>query len=87
MIHPQINRRAGYAQYPRVFSIRRGWISDSTEPSSALGDGAVSPGDTFGISSWQPDHLVVSWGSATPATGKKSHIFATTVAVSPPVAF
>ena len=40
--------------------------------------------DTFGISSWPPDHLVVSWGSATPPAGKTSEIFAATVTVSLP---
>ena len=79
--HSDSNPR-GYAQYLRVFSIRHGWMSAATRLSSAFGGRAVWPGDTFGISSWPPDHLLVSWGSATPASGKKSEIFAANVAVS-----
>ena len=40
------------------------------------------PGDTFGISTLSPGHLVLSWGMATATTGKKSQIFAAPVTVS-----
>jgi hypothetical protein len=53
-----------------------------TQLSGAFGNRGVRPGDTFGISSWSPDHLVVSWGSATTPASKKSEIFAATVTVS-----
>jgi hypothetical protein len=47
-----------------------------------FGDTAVWPGDTFGISTLSPGHVVLSWGSATPSTQKKSNIFATNVTVT-----
>jgi hypothetical protein len=78
------NDQRGYAQYLRAFSTKHGWISAPTQLSSAFGNRGVWPGDTFGISSWPPDHLVVSWGSATPPASKKSEIFAATVTVSLP---
>jgi len=72
----------GYAQYLRTFSIKSGWLSDPVRVSSEFGDTSVWPGDTFGISTLSPGHLVLSWGSATPSSGKKSDIFAANVAVS-----
>ncbi len=72
---------AGYAQYLRAFSITRGWLSPPVQISRAFGDPAVWPGDTFGISTLAPGKVALSWGSATPATGKKSQIFATAVGV------
>jgi hypothetical protein len=72
----------GYAQYLRTFSIKGGWLSDPVRVSSEFGDPSVWPGDTFGISTLSPGHLVLSWGSATPSSGKKSDIFAANVAVS-----
>jgi hypothetical protein len=71
----------GYAEYLRTFSISRGWLSDPVRISPEFGDTAVWPGDTFGISTLSPTRVVVSWGSATPSTGKKSEIFAAPVAV------
>jgi hypothetical protein len=44
--------------------------------SSAFGDTSVWPGDTFGLSTLSANDVVVSWGSATPSTGKQSEIFA-----------
>ncbi len=79
--HSDSDRR-GYAQYLRVFSIRGGWISRATVLSRAFANRTIWPGDTFGISSWPPDHLTVSWGGATPSTAGKAEIFATTVTVS-----
>ena len=66
----------GYADYLRTFSITRGWLTDPVQVSPEFGDTSVWPGDTFGISTLSPGHVVVSWGSATPSTGKKSEIFA-----------
>ena len=73
---------SGYAQYLRAFSITRGWLSAPVRISDQFGDPSVWPGDTFGISALGPGQVELSWGSATAATGKKSQIFATTVAVS-----
>jgi hypothetical protein len=72
----------GYAQYLRTFSISRGRLSAPVQVSPEFGDTSVWPGDTFGISTLSPGHVVLSWGSATPSTGKKSDIFAATVTVS-----
>src|SRR5487761_1165879 len=72
---------AGYAQYLRTFSITGGWLSGPVQISKSFGDPAVWPGDTFGISTLTPGRVALSWGSATPATGKKSQIFAAAVGV------
>jgi hypothetical protein len=66
----------GYAQYLRTFSTTKGWLSGPLQVSSEFGDSSVWPGDTFGISALSPTHVVLSWGSATPSSGKKSDIFA-----------
>ncbi len=79
--HSDSDRR-GYAQYLRVFSITRGWISAAMQLSNAFGNRAVWPGDTFGISSWPPGHLVISWGNATAPAAKKPEIVAASVTVS-----
>jgi len=71
----------GYAQYLRTFSITKGWLSAPVQVSSEFGDTSVWPGDTFGISTLSPTDLVLSWGSATPSSAKKSDIFAAHVAV------
>jgi len=71
----------GYAQYLRTFSVTRGWLSDPAQVSTQFGDPSVWPGDTFGISTLSPGNVVLSWGSATSSTQKKSHIFAAPVAV------
>src|SRR6266853_3508431 len=66
------NSNGGYAAYLRAFSITDGWLSATTQVSTELGDSLVWPGDTTGISILSPTELVLSWGSATPTTGKKS---------------
>jgi hypothetical protein len=71
----------GYAQYLRTFSLTHGWLSAPTRVSSEFGDPAVWPGDTFGISTLSPNQVVLSWGSATPSSGKKADIFAAPVGV------
>jgi hypothetical protein len=74
----------GYAQYLRAFSITRGWLSAPVQISAQFGDPSVWPGDTFGISSLAGGQIVLSWGSATPATGKAAEIFAANVSVQLP---
>jgi len=72
----------GYALYIRAFSVTAGWISAPAQVSTAFGDTSVWPGDTTGISTLDATHVVVSWGSATGATNKKSDIFAAPVGVT-----
>ena len=72
----------GYAEYLRTFSTTRGWLGASVQVSPEFGDTSVWPGDTFGISTLSPGHVVLSWGSATPSSRKKSDIYAANVAVS-----
>jgi hypothetical protein len=71
----------GYALYLRVFSTKTGWLSAQQQVSTEFGDPNVWPGDTTGISTLSPSQLVLSWGSATPSSGKKSDIFVANVGV------
>jgi hypothetical protein len=71
----------GYAEYLRTFSITRGWLTAPLQVSPEFGDTAVWPGDTFGISTLSPDHVVLSWGSATANTQKKSEIWVSNIGV------
>ena len=64
----------GYAEYLRTFSITSGWLSAPVRVSTAYGDPGIWPGDTLGIAALAPTSLVLGWGSATAATGKKSEI-------------
>jgi hypothetical protein len=75
---------AGYAEYLRTFSTTSGWLGAPTTVSTQFGDPSVWPGDTTGISTLSPTTVVVSWGSATPSTAKKSEIWASTVNVTLP---
>ena len=72
---------AGYSLFVREYAIRGGWQSAPFQVSTQYGDTSVWPGDTIGVSTVAPGHVALSWGSATPATGKKSEIFAATVSV------
>jgi hypothetical protein len=74
----------GYAEYLRTVTLTGNVarLSDPVRVSPEFGDTAVWPGDTFGISTLSPGHVVLSWGSATPSTAKKSHIFSAPVTVS-----
>jgi BNR/Asp-box repeat len=72
----------GYALYLRTFSTKTGWLAAQQQVSTEFGDPAVWPGDTTGISTLSPSELVLSWGSATPSSGKKSDIFVADVGVS-----
>jgi hypothetical protein len=74
----------GYAQYVRTFSTTRPWLSSAVAVSSQFGDPSAWPGDTFGISTLSPTQLVFSWGGKTPASGKKSDIYAASVGVTLP---
>ena len=71
----------GYAEYLRTFSIKSGWLSVPVQVSTEFGDSSIWPGDTFGISTLSPNRVVLSWGSATPTSAKKSDIFAANVGV------
>jgi hypothetical protein len=75
---------AGYAMYLRTFSVTHGWLSGPLQVSSQFGDPSVWPGDTFGISTLSPSQLVLSWGGATPESGKKSDIYAAPIGVTLP---
>jgi hypothetical protein len=72
----------GYALYLRAFSVTGGWLSAPFQVSTEFGDTSVWPGDTTGISTLGANQVVVSWGSATGATNKKSDIFGAAVGVS-----
>jgi hypothetical protein len=72
----------GYALYLRTFSVKGGWSSAPQQVSTEFGDTSVWPGDTTGISLVSPFQLALSWGSATPSSGKKSDIFVATVGVT-----
>jgi hypothetical protein len=72
----------GYALYLRTFSTKTGWLNAPARISPEFGDPSVWPGDTTGISLLSPSQLVLSWGSATTSSGKKSDIYAATVGVS-----
>ena len=71
----------GYSQFLREYTVRGGWQSGPFQVSTAYGDTSVWPGDTIGVSTVSPGTVALTWGSATPATGKKSEIFATAVSV------
>jgi hypothetical protein len=72
----------GYAQYLRTYSITLGWLSAPLRVSTEFGDPSVWPGDTFGLSSLSANRVMLSWGSATPSSGKRSDIFVANVAVN-----
>ncbi|HEV2372972.1 MAG TPA: sialidase family protein [Streptosporangiaceae bacterium] len=63
------NSPAGFAQYLRPFSVRKGWLSAPIQVSRQFGDRRVWPGDTIGISllrmhGHSPPTVMLSWGSA-----------------------
>jgi hypothetical protein len=72
----------GYAEYLDTFSIAsRAWLSQPYQVSTQFGDTSIWPGDTTGISTLSPDNVMLSWGSATATTQKKSEIWASDVRV------
>jgi hypothetical protein len=78
----------GYALYLRMFSVTAdggagGWLSNAAQISQQFGKADVFPGDTFGISTFSPTELALSWGSALPRSGGKTSVFAAPVSVLP----
>ena len=71
----------GYAMYLRTFSITKGWLTPPVRISKGFGNSGVWPGDTFGISTRNPNSLVLSWGSTLP-TDNQPNIYAVPVKVS-----
>jgi hypothetical protein len=76
----------GYALYLRTFSVSAdggagGWLSDPVRISRQFGNPDVFPGDTFGITTFSPTSLVISWGSAVPGSARKTSVFAAPVRV------
>ncbi|MGD0380477.1 MAG: sialidase family protein [Acidimicrobiales bacterium] len=59
----------GYSLYVRPFSITSGWLARPRRISELFGSRSVWPGDTFGLSIFDSDHLITTWGSA--ATNRK----------------
>jgi hypothetical protein len=76
----------GYALYLRKFSVSAdggagGWLSGAARISRRFGNPDVFPGDTFGIETFSPNSLVMSWGSAVPGSGGKTSVFSAPVSV------
>lgn len=72
------NSTQGYAEYVRVFSVTRGFLTPPIRVSDSFGDPSVWPGDTCGISTLSPTNLILSWGSGVPVNNQpKSQIFST----------
>ena len=71
----------GYALYLRTFSITKAWLTPPVRISKGFGNSSVWPGDTFGISTTNPNRLVLSWGSAV-SPDTQSNIYAVPVKVS-----
>jgi len=74
----------GYALYLRPFSLTNGWLAPAQQISTLFGTSTVWPGDTFGLSTIDPNNVMTSWGSAALGNGKKSDIFATKVTAQLP---
>jgi hypothetical protein len=78
------NSPLGYATFLRPFSITRGWLAPAIQVSGQYGNGAIWPGDTFGISilpiagKSAPERVSLSWGSAI-KNHNKSQIYAAVV--------
>jgi hypothetical protein len=76
----------GYALYLRTFSISAdsgfgGWLSDAVRISRHFGNADAFPGDTFGITTFSPTALALSWGSAIRGSDGKTSVFAVPVEV------
>ncbi len=78
---------SGYALYLRTLSIGADgvgvWLSDAVQISQQFGKANVFPGDTFGIATFSPTSLALSWGSAVPGSGGSDAVFAAPVSVVP----
>ena len=76
---------AGYALFLRAFSVTRGWLSGPAQISTDYGSSAVWPGDTTGLSTLSPTHVVASWGSDYPdVSGNQAEIHAANIAATLP---
>ncbi len=80
----QTDAPGGYATFLRPFSIKHG-LGPITRVSRGLGNNAIWPGDTFGISVLKPgngpglhEHVALSWGSAVGGS-PNSEIYTTVV--------
>jgi photosystem II stability/assembly factor-like uncharacterized protein len=77
----------GYALYLRTFSIRAdggagGWLSNAVRISRKFGNPDDFPGDTFGIATFSPAKLAISWGSAVRGSRGNTSVFAAPVRVT-----
>jgi hypothetical protein len=73
--------KQGYATYLRPFSIQGGWLGPAIQVSTAYGNAAAWPGDTFGISTLPGGRISLTWGSAT-RISRNSAIYASVVTLS-----
>jgi hypothetical protein len=76
----------GYALYLRTFSVRArdgagGWLSPAVRISRRFGNRRDFPGDTFGMATFSPASLVLSWGSAVPGSHGNASVFAAPVRI------
>jgi len=76
----------GYALYLRTFSTSAnggagGWLSPAVRISHQFGNPEDFPGDTFGIATFSPTALVISWGSAVPGSGGRTSVFTAPIKV------
>jgi hypothetical protein len=79
------NDPRGYALYLRTLSVSAdggagGWLSGAAQISQQFGNRKDSPGDTFGIATFSPTALALSWGSAVGGSNDAS-VFAAPVSV------
>jgi hypothetical protein len=80
------SNRRGYALFLRTFSVSvdrgaGGWLSHPARISQQFGNPNVFPGDTFGIVTFSPSSLVISWGSAVSGSPGSASVFAAPVRV------
>ena len=71
----------GYALYLRPFSIAGGWLAAPLRVSKLYGNRTVWPGDTFGLSTVDANHIMTSWGSATVPGSIVSGVYAAAVTI------
>lgn len=79
------SNRHGYALYLRAFAAGRHgrdgrWLSPAIRV-SPFASAKGYPGDTFGLDTSSPDHLVVSWGAAAAGADGISSLYATGVRI------
>jgi hypothetical protein len=76
----------GYALYLRTFSTGASggvgvWLSKAVRISRDFGNANGFPGDTFGIATFSPTALALSWGSVVPGSDGNASVFAAPVSV------